>query len=243
MKLEKFVKSVDLLKLAEIEKVKHLAYYFAINEKIEQFGISDIIQWFEKLSLSRPNISRLTSNLKKSRAFIKGSVSGAYRLHATEIAEFNSKFKFDIQESEDVLTSNTVIPETLYIKTRGYIESLSKQINASFENNIFDGCAVLMRRLLEILLVLAYQNNAIEDKITNKDGSNKTLADIIKESKVNKTLKLSKETKEILDTFRQVGNFSAHKIYYNTKKGDLKPILLKYRVMVEELLYKSGIKT
>jgi len=58
------------------------------------------------------------------------------------------------EKSQDVFDEGTILPEPDYQGTRGYIESLAKQINASYEHNIFDGCAVLMRRLFEILLIL-----------------------------------------------------------------------------------------
>jgi len=60
--------------------------------------------------------------------------------------------------------------------------------------------------------------------------------------RVNKPFNLSKEATGILDDFRQIGNFSAHKIQYNAKKKDIDNIKLKYRVTIEELLYTSKIK-
>lgn len=42
--------------------------------------------------------------------------------------------------------------------------------------------------------------------------------------------------------FKDLGNYSAHKIWYNCTKGDIEQNALKYRTIIEELLYKSGIK-
>jgi hypothetical protein len=55
-------------------------------------------------------------------------------------------------------------------------------------------------------------------------------------------LSLSPATKACLDDFRIVGNFSAHKIYYNAKRADIKRVVLEYRAAIEELLYKAGLK-
>ncbi len=38
------------------------------------------------------------------------------------------------------------------------------------------------------------------------------------------------------------GNYAAHRIEYNTTKKDLDEIKVKYRVILEELYYKSGLK-
>lgn len=140
-------------------------------------------------------------------------------------------------ESED-----TVLPRPVYESTRGFIESLAKQINASYEYNIFDGCAVLMRRLAEILLILAYEHLSIESEIQDHRGHYQPLEKIIENAKTNKTLKLTKDSRALVDEFRQIGNFSAHKIYYNCRRGDLKQISFQYRATIEELLYKSGIR-
>ena len=42
--------------------------------------------------------------------------------------------------------------------------------------------------------------------------------------------------------FKDIGNYSAHKIWYNSTRQDIEPHILKYRVIVEELMYKAGIK-
>ena len=68
------------------------------------------------------------------------------------------------------------------------------------------------------------------------------MSDIIKNAIYNQKIGLSKTTKSCLNEFREIGNFSAHKIYYNAKRGDLKKCILDYRATIEELLYKAGIK-
>ena len=68
------------------------------------------------------------------------------------------------------MDDGSILPEPDYKSTRGYIESLAKQMNASYEHNLFDGCAVLMRRLVEILLVLSCRNLHIEAEIQDQRG-------------------------------------------------------------------------
>ena len=136
-----------------------------------------------------------------------------------------------------------MLPKTLYEGTkRQYIENIAKQINASFENNIFDGCAVLMRRLLEILLILTYQNLGIDSQIKDGNGNYHLLDKIISDAVQNPALSLSRTTKPHIEVFRQLGNFSAHRIEYNCRKQYIDEILLEYRAAIEQLLYKSGLK-
>lgn len=123
----------------------------------------------------------------------------------------------------------------------GYLDRLARQINAAFEHAVFDGCAVLMRRLVEVLLILTYEHARIDATITNADGNYVDLSRIIDDAKGNRLLKLSRNTKKHLDRYRTLGNFSAHKIYYSCSRTDIAEALVEYRALVQELLAKSGI--
>jgi len=130
-----------------------------------------------------------------------------------------------------------------YQNTRGYVESLAKQINASYEHNLFDGCAVLMRRLVEVMLILSYRHLKIESAIQDTAGNYQMLEGIIGDAKTNSTLALSRNSKNSLDTFRQLGNFSAHKIEYTCRREYISPHIQEYRALVVELLHKAAIRT
>ena len=147
-------------------------------------------------------------------------------------------------ENIEIKQNGTILPTTLFSDLSSNLRHLCEQINASYENNLYDCTSVMMRRLLEGLLVLSYQNYNIESEIASKDGvHNFTLGKIIQNAVNNQTLKLSSNVKQELYLFKDLGNYSAHKIWYNCTKQDIEPHILKYRVIIEELLYKSGLKT
>jgi len=98
-----------------------------------------------------------------------------------------------------------------------------------------------MRRLFEVLLVLSYQNFGIDNEIKDAAGRGYIMLDgIVKKAKDSTVLKLSRIKNEF-DTFRMVGNFSAHNITYTAGKKDIDDIKLNYRVMLEELYNKAGL--
>jgi hypothetical protein len=243
MKLENFAQKCDIVNKTEIEKVEFLAFFFLQTEGKQDFDRNDIRKWFDILSFTQPNMSRLVLGLSKSPLFTKGKGKDTFRLHAKQIIHFKSTLNWLGKESEEIIFNGDILPEAVFIKTRGYIEILAKQINATYENNLFDGCAVLMRRLAEILLIHTYQYSGQESQILSPSGQYKDLSFIIKDVVTNQRISLSKGTKECLDTFRVLGNFSAHRIEYNCKRDDIKKVALDYRAMIEELLYKSGIRT
>lgn len=243
MKISAFATKTDLLAKSELQKVRLLAYYQMRTQNHKQFTTMDVSEWFDQLDLAPPNSSRLRGNLAKSKLFIKGGLANTFKLNAKEIADLDAEYPHMVEKSEDVVSSDEILPESLFSHTRGFVESLSKQINASYESNVFDGTAVLMRRLIEVLIVLAYEANGIQASIQDQNGDYKNLSKIIGAAITNKTLALSKTTKSSLDGFRTLGNFSAHQIYYNAKRKDIQKASAEFRAAVEELLYKSGIKT
>jgi len=241
MTIGQFLKKIALAEKSELEKVKYIGFYLLKEKKHSDFTVSEISQLFSDNGFSKPNSSRLTDKIKKSRDFIKGTRNNSFTLHF----KINSELETDLpqlgEKSEEVIAFDSILPESLFLGTRGYIEKLCRQINASFENNIFDGAAVLMRRLMEVLLVQGYdhQNRLAEIK----DGDDlKNLNTIINYTVSNNVFSLSKGTKDCLDIFRKLGNFSAHRIQYNCGKTELKKVAMEYRVAIEELLYASGLK-
>jgi hypothetical protein len=243
MNLQSFAKIADLAKQTELEKVRRLSYYFHKTDGKRDFSVPDVATWFGALHFHTPNTSRLVSRIAASKSFIRGEGKGEWRLHAVDLDELQMLFPGVSSLSEEIFSEDTVLPTSVYEETRGFIESLARQINASYEYNIFDGCAVLMRRLVEILLILSYEHHSIDNLIKLPDGSYKSLDQVISDAKQNGSLKLTKDTKATLETFRSLGNFSAHKIYYNCRRSDLKHSLPGFRTTIEELLYKSGLKS
>lgn len=190
--------------------------------------------WSDKQVLNdlQTEVSRLTNS---SYNWTQWSDQMLSWIH--DIEHWNDKDTITILQEESIL------PEALFQDLSPNFQSLCKQINASYENNLFDCTAVMMRRLLEGLLVLSYQNYGIESEITAKDHVHHvTLDKIIKNAEQNTVLELSGNTKKELMIFKDLGNYSAHKIWYNCTQQDIKPHILKYRVIIEELIYKSGLK-
>lgn len=241
MTLDQFAVACDLTSLGEVDRACHLAYFYLKTKGTEEFSASDAANWLVAYGFPEPNRTRLDGKLRESRNTIRGK--RGHRLSIGFTRELEGRFPALSQKSQDVVDDGTVLPEIDYKDTRTYIESLAKQINASYERNIFDGCAVLMRRLAEILLILSYRNLHIESAIQNTAGDFQMLEVIIANAKMNPTLGLSRSSKPFLDTFRQLGNFSAHRIEYTCRREYIAPHIQDYRALIGELLHKAGLRT
>ena len=68
-------------------------------------------------------------------------------------------------QEQPVEAGDEVLPVSMIQGTRPYIEKLTWQINGCYNYEFYDGCAVLMRRLVESLLVEAFIKTGHDDKI------------------------------------------------------------------------------
>lgn len=137
--------------------------------------------------------------------------------------------------------SDEILPFDLYKNTRQNIERIADQINKSFFYNIYDGCSVLMRKLIEMLLILSFKEYGIDSEIRDVNGNYVNLSEIINKAISSRTLDLTQPAKDYLDIFRENGNLSAHNPFHNARKKDIELVQTKFRHLVEELFYKAGI--
>jgi len=240
MKIELFAKMARLSELTELERVTLLAFYFSENKEQVDFSILDLCTIMVGLGFAKPNTSRLKLNIQKSKHFVRGTTKNTFRLSISAHDVLKQQYP-DLSESEEVVSDDSLLPEILFEEARRpYLKKIAQQMNAAYENNLFDACALMMRRLLEILLIHAFQNLASEDDIKDQDGDYVNLKTLVNKAKSSKEISLSSSVRKSIDDFRELGNLSAHRITYNCRRDDIRPIRLEYRALIEELLYKAG---
>src|SRR5688500_5047390 len=71
-----------------------------------------------------------------------------------------------------------ILPHSLFRNTRGYLEKISFQINATYEVASYDACAVMIRRLVEVLLIECFEAKGRAHIITNHSGDYLYLQDL-----------------------------------------------------------------
>ncbi|MEF9984740.1 MAG: DUF4145 domain-containing protein [Oscillospiraceae bacterium] len=244
MKLLDFIESVSLREKSEVERATLLCFYYQKETKQSDFTMVQIDELIESCGFSRPNLSRLKGNLTKGTG--KGFLLSKTRAGQLEFIPavwqgLEKKYGSLWNDTVTIVSSSEMIEESKFCGKRPYIDRLIQQINFTYGNNCYDACAVLMRRLFEILLVLSYQNKGIEEDITKPDGNHLMLEGIVKNAVQNKLLGVPSRISKSFDSFREVGNNSAHSITYTAGKLDIDKIQMNYRVMMEDLYNRAGI--
>lgn len=239
MEIHQFINVVDLQSKTEIEKVKIIAFYDSYTKQQPDFDLNEVFDLLQSIGHPISNYSRLKGYLAKSKEFKKSNSKEKYMIVPTVRQKLQNEYAKILNNEEEILSSNEVLDSNLFLGKRGFLDRLIKQINNCYSNNCFDACAVLMRRVFEITLILAYENNGVESEI-KINGDYVMLERIVANAIQNTTLHISRSRNEY-DAIRDLGNFAAHKIHFNTRKSDIDNIKQTYRVCLEELYYLAGL--
>ena len=142
--------------------------------------------------------------------------------------------------------TDQVIDFNLVRGTKGYIEKVVDQINGAYENGWYDACAVMLRRLIETLIIEAYEEKKIDHKIKNNNGDFLPLDKLINEACQESALNLSRDTKRILPKIKNLGDRSAHTRTFNANRYILERLsqdpFLDIHALVQEFISKAGLE-
>lgn len=244
MQILEYIEKTSLGDKPEAERAALLCYYHYKETGIEFFQMSDISSLFESCGFSKPNSSRLKDKLTKgkNKTFLLAKENkGAISFIPAVFQAIDREYKSMWSDTITIVSNNELIEEAKFCGKRSYLDRLIKQINFTYGHNCYDACAILLRRLFEVLLVLTYQNKGLEACITKADGSHKMLEGIVKDAVQNVQLGIPARISKNFDAFREVGNNSAHSITYTAGKLDIDNISRDYRVMLEDLYNRSGL--
>lgn len=123
--------------------------------------------------------------------------------------------------------------------TRGYIERIANQVNGAYANGWYDAAAVMLRRLIETLIIEAFENHHIAHKIQNTAGDFFFLRDLVTATLNETSWNLGRNARAALPKLKDIGDHSRRYLAY---KGDIQPLLSDIRTVVQELLFIAGLK-
>lgn len=136
--------------------------------------------------------------------------------------------------------TGSVIPLGL-ATTRGYLDRVVLQLNASYDAQLFDCCAVMCRRLLETLIIEVYEHCGRAAEIKGSDGNFLMLSGLACYFEKDKAFNVGRNGMKGLRDFKSLGDLSAHNRRFNARKEDIDRVRDGLRVIVEELLYLAKL--
>ena len=149
-----------------------------------------------------------------------------------------------VAPSEGIRAANEfILPQAMVHKTRGYIERVANQINGCYEKGWYDGCAVMMRRLVETLIIECFEHHNITHKIQNPTSGDYFYLGELVDATLNETAwHLTRNAKKALPRLKSIGDKSAHSRRFNAYRGDIDGLSDDFRTVCQELLYIAKLR-
>jgi hypothetical protein len=148
-----------------------------------------------------------------------------------------------IEPQEGIRPSSwKVIPYHLYRDTRGYVERVANQANCCYEHGCYEACAVMIRRLMEILIIEVFIKKGIEDTIKDSNGNLFFLEGLIDKLLNEPSIVISRNTKPAYRKLKSLGDRAAHGRMVITPKSKIDDLKNDIFEVTTELLYESGLK-
>lgn len=146
--------------------------------------------------------------------------------------------------SSSVPLTDYIVPMEIVKGTREYIEKVTIQVNGCYDRGWFDGCAVMIRRLVETLIIECFEHSGISNKIKDNQGVYFYLGQLIDAFLQEGAWqpKISRNTKNHLPKLKDIGDLSAHSRYFIAKKPDIDRVRDWVRVVVQELVHIAELK-
>lgn len=163
-------------------------------------------------------------------------------LEATKAIQFEVSTYGTVSDEGTPAYSQQALPKALFQNTRGYIERIANQVNGCYEKGWFDGCAVMIRRLIETLIIETFECHKLSNKIKNSQGDFLYLGDLVQRTIAEQSWNLGRNSKASLKRLKDVGDRSAHSRRYIARRWDIDKVVNDIRIVSEELIYLADLK-
>lgn len=216
-----------------------LLWYHGLENSNACVSPKQLAHEMEQAGFSKQNITLFKRGLSQDSRTVKGP-KDTLKIKIKARASLDKKY-INLVKTKPLPKSDSVIPFELVEGTRGYIEKVVRQLNLSYDQALYDCCAVMCRRLLETLIIEVYEQLKRTDELKDKDGNFMMFSGLVSILEKDKSINLSRNSMKGLKDFKKLGDLSAHSRRYNALKSDIDKTSAEMRICVEELLHLSNL--
>lgn len=184
-------------------------------------------------------VARL-AELKSASTSFRARITACNKLR--EVVEASILPAIDSVAADPVPTSEHVLSMAVVAGTRRYIEQVVVEANGCYEHQWYNGCSVMIRRLVETLIIELYEHEGRAGDIKGADGNFYMLGKLVEILLADAAFNLGRETKAGLPLLKSLGDRAAHNRYFLAKKPDIDEVVPKLRVVAEELILRAKLK-
>lgn len=183
-----------------------------------------------QLSSIEPLLIRLTEIFPSDLDGMKKLAEEAEFLIKTDLeAELERPSAKPLSVASVEFLPNDMIEEKHFVPKK-----LLWEVNRCHDAACYNACAALLRRLVENLIISAYEGLNIADRI-KKDGEYLEFGALIGKATTESALKLGRETKRVLPDLKFYGDLGAHGRMSVVRFADLERLHNQTRIAIDEL--------
>jgi len=238
MTLDAFVHQIsDFDTFSASKKIDYFVYYHTVIKGNEGITAKDIESYFEELKTAK--YSNISQYLKNGTKKAKGKTpkfilqKGIYHLERSKKSEIDAL----MYVPKVVAPTNNYFPLELFNNTRGYLTIIAQQAAGCYDQGLYDACSVMTRKLLEVLIIEAFERHNISSKVKNSSDNFYYLSDLIEIFKTETVWNIGRNAKNSLPSLKKMGDLSAHNRRYIARKNDLDKLKDDLRIVLEELIH------
>lgn len=218
-----------------------LLWFLTHTDPTLEISAKEIANHIHELGIrSAINATRLKNNLARHPDVVRGKGAGTFRIRAGRSGIYDGKYG-DLKSAQQIPLPDNFLPNTIGLGGRKHLENLRREINGSYEFGFYNSCAVMCRRLMECLLIEAFDAVGHRAAITGGDGNLVGLADLLASAKSGSYIKLSRGAPRAAERVKETGDAAAHSRHYMTSHRDIDDLNPGFRQLISELANLAGL--
>jgi len=237
LSLQSFCEIVKNLNRSNAEKALAILWYFDCDHAGISKSSGQLTKVLGDHHVGTPNQTTLAEAIRKTK--LANETRSGFSLKPGSRKLIRDWLPDDLDGIQPTMDhASGYLPEAVWKNTRGYIEQVCRELNGCFRHAYYNAAAVMLRRLLETLIIEAYEHLGREDEIKDGGGNYLMLSDLAERAcgdNGHKGLHLGRDSKKALKDARTVGNWSAHARRFIAHASDLKKSQDGVRLLAQEL--------
>lgn len=237
LSLDRFCEVVKNSNRSNVEKALAVLWYFDNEQQDIAKTAGQLTKVLGDHHIGTPNQTALAEGIRKTKLASEARSGFSLKPGSRKIIREWLPDLDGVQPQMD--HASGYLPESIWKSTRGYIEEVCRELNGSFQHAYYNATAVMLRRLLETLIIEAYEHISRENEIKDGGGNYLMLSDLAERAcgeNGHKGINLGRDSKKVLKDARNLGNWSAHARRFLAHASDLTKFQVGMRFLVQELI-------
>ncbi|HSI34757.1 MAG: hypothetical protein ACAI43_13035 [Phycisphaerae bacterium] len=241
MKLEQFCTKLASLDLAQPQQAVSILWFH--DEKTPDMVMSagQLGKIIREAGLGNPNSTILGESVKRTGMVI--ATSAGYRLKMLARSQIRAWLMPILGDTKPEVDQDLgYLPKAVWANTKDYIENVCVQMNGCYQFGFYDAASVMMRRLVETLIIEAYETLGRAAEIKDGGGNYHMLKELVNRATGANPVGVGRDAKDALSKIKEMGDRSAHNRRYNCVRADMDKVQSGVRVVVDELINIAALR-